>query len=174
MKIASPNKKLKTEWIFLIIAVLLYLSVYFFQADKMLIILKAYGKLLINILPIFIFVYLIMLVSNYFVDNKILKKHMGESGTLKGWLIAVVAGIISIGPIYMWYPLMQDLKQKGVKDRFLAAFLFNRGIKLQWLPILLAYFGLLYSIILMLVMALLSVPQGLITERLIALSKRTK
>ena len=163
-------KKYSPKWIFLGIVVLIYLSVYFFQADKMLPILNAYLKLIIKILPVFIFVYLLMLFSNYFANKEVLQKHMGESGTIKGWLIAIIAGIASAGPIYMWYPLMKDLKSKGVEDRFIATFLFNRGIKLQWLPILLAYFGIIYSLVLLVVMALVSIPQGLITEKLVSLS----
>ncbi|HHO56839.1 MAG TPA: permease, partial [Trueperaceae bacterium] len=73
----------------------------------MLPILNSYLKLLINILPIFVFVYFLMLLSNYFTDKELLQKHMGESGTIKGWAIAIIAGIASAGPVYMWYPLME-------------------------------------------------------------------
>ena len=67
----------------------------------------------------------------------------------------------------MWYPLMYDLQSKGVKDRFIATFLYNRGIKLQWLPMLVLYFGLKYSLVVLFVMILLSIPQGIITEKLV-------
>jgi len=27
---------------------------------------------------------------------------------MKGWLIAILSGILSSGPIYLWYPLLAD------------------------------------------------------------------
>ena len=69
--------------------------------------------------------------------------------------------------IYVWYPLLKDLQQKGVKDKFIVTFLYNRGIKLQWLPVLLIYFGWVYATTLLIVMAVFSVFQGFITEKLI-------
>jgi uncharacterized membrane protein YraQ (UPF0718 family) len=163
----SQVKKGKGSWIFLGIVILIFLGVMFFYPDKIKDILKVYSKVLMQIIPIFILVYLIMLGTNYFISNKFIQKHMAKDVGVKTWLIAIVSGILSIGPIYMWYPLMQNLKEKGVKDKYIATFLYNRGIKLQWLPMLLLYFGLKYSIIVLIVMALVSVPQGIITEKII-------
>lgn len=91
---------------------------------------------------------------------------MGEDAGFKGWMIAIVAGIISMGSIYVWYPLLKDLQEKGVKDKFIVTFLYNRGVKLQWMPILLLYFGWIYSVTLLVVMSVMSVFQGIITEKL--------
>ena len=82
-------------------------------------------------------------------------------------MISIIAGVISMGSIYVWYPLLKDLKDKGVKDKFIATFLYNRGIKLQWLPILLLYFGWVYSVTLLIVMVVMSIFQGVLTERFI-------
>ncbi len=163
----SNAKNSKAGWYFLIIVILIYLPFYFIFAEKTTLALNYFTKLLFKILPIFLLVYIIMLLTNYFINNNFLKKIMGKEAGIKGWAIAIITGIISAGPIYMWYPLMKDLQKKGVKNKFLATFLYNRGIKLQWLPILVVYFGWLYSITLLLVMAVLSIPQGVITEKMI-------
>ena len=155
------------KWYFLGFVVLLFIGVYFMNPSQIKPIFALYTKVLVQIAPIFIQVYAVMLATNYFVNNKFLKKHMGEDAGIKAWLIAIFAGIISVGPIYMWYPLMHDLQSKGVKDRFIATFLYNRGIKLQWLPMLVLYFGLKYSLVVLFVMILLSIPQGIITEKLV-------
>jgi len=96
---------------------------------------------------------------------------MGEEAGIKGWVISIITGIISMGPVYMWYPLMKDLQNKGIKNRFLVAFLYNRGIKLQWIPLLIQFFGWVFSLTLLIVMAIFSVPQGIITEKLIGAKK---
>ena len=168
----SKSKKNMGKWYFLITVVLAYLSLYFFLPDKMVLILNFYVKLILQILPIFLLVYAIMVLTNYFVNNKVLQKYMGEEAGIKGWVISIITGIISMGPVYMWYPLMKDLQNKGIKNRFLVAFLYNRGIKLQWLPLLIQFFGWAFSLTLLIVMAIFSVPQGIITEKLIGAKRR--
>jgi len=163
----AQAKKGKGNWIFLGIVILIFFGVLLVYPDKIEAILELYSKVLMQIIPIFVLVYLIMLGTNYYISNQFIQKHMAKDAGIKTWLIAIVSGILSIGPIYMWYPLMQNLKEKGVKDKYIATFLYNRGIKLQWLPMLLLYFGLKYSVIVLIVMAVVSVPQGIITEKLI-------
>ena len=160
-------KKSNGKWYFLVIVLVLLLSIFLVDPDKIQPILGLYTKTLLQIAPIFVLVYVIMLLTNYFVNNDALQKHLGEDAGFKAWLIAIVSGMLSMGPVYMWYPLMHDLQAKGVKDKFIATFLYNRGIKLQWLPMLILYFGLKYSLIVLLVMTILSIPQGILTEKMI-------
>jgi len=62
---------------------------------------------------------------------------------------------------------MKNLQEKGIQNKFLSTFLYNRGIKLQWAPLLIVYFGWTFSLTLLTVMAIFSIPQGIITEKLI-------
>ncbi len=165
----ESNKKNKPfkQWIFLLVSIIIYGIVYIFNPDVFIPILNYYTKILAQIIPLFVVVYLMMLIINMYVDNETLRKQMGDDAGIKGWIISIIAGIISMGPIYAWYPMLKDLQQKGVKDKFIIAFLYNRGIKLQWLPVLLLYFGWVYSITLLFVMIVMSVFQGIITEKLI-------
>jgi len=163
------ERKNNGKWYFLVGVILLLLVILVIDATKISPILKVFNKLIVQILPVLLLVYFVMLLTNYFVDNKKLKKDMSEDTGFKGLAIAIIAGIISVGPIYIWYPLMQDLQSKGVSNKYLAIFLYNRGIKIQWLPMLILYFGLSYSITLMFMMALVSIPQGILTEKLIEL-----
>ncbi len=158
----TPGK----QWIFVLIVLLIYAGVYLFFPGKALPVWHSFMKIIRQISPILVLVYLIMLWSNYFVDNRRLKKYMSEESGSKAMLVSILAGIISVGPIYIWYPLLKDMQQKGVKDKYLAVFLYNRGIKLQWLPVLLLYFGWKYVLVLLAVMMLISVFQGIITEKI--------
>jgi len=167
----KQGKKGKGKWLFLLVVLVAYLSIFLISIPQALVISRFFVKLLKQILPIFLLVYVVMLLTNYFVNNKTLRKWMGEEAGIKGWFISIVTGIISMGPIYMWYPLMKDLQAKGVKNKFLATFLYNRGIKLPWVPMLVIYFGWIYSIVLLLVMAILSIPQGMITEKIMGHKK---
>ncbi len=165
------KKKNNKSWLFLLIVIFLFLISYFFNPKKGMEIMQFYFHLLKQVLPILILVYFILLTTNYFVSNNAIKKTMLQSSGFKIWMITIVAGILSVGPVYMWFPLLNELKEKGVKDRYLATFLYNRGIKIQWLPVLVLYFGLKYVLVLAFVMTLFSIPQGILTE---ALSKSKK
>lgn len=84
---------------------------------------------------------------------------------VRGWLIAIAGGILSAGPIYLWYPLLADLQERGMRKAFSAAFLYNRAIKLPLLPVLIAYFGLLFAAVLSASMVAASGIIGVLTER---------
>ena len=84
------------KWYFLGFVVLLFIGVYFMNPSQIKPIFALYTKVLVQIAPIFILVYAVMLATNYFVNNKFLKKHMGEDAGIKAWLIAIFVGIISV------------------------------------------------------------------------------
>ena len=115
----------------------------------------------IQILPTVIIVFGLMFVFNVFVTTDMLVSHLGHSKKIRGWIIAIISGIVSSGPIYMWFPLLSDLKEKGVRDSFLAAFLYSRSIKIPLLPMMIYYFGLAFTVVLSVYIIIFSVINGL-------------
>ncbi len=126
--------------------------------------LKESFKVLKMIIPILLIVLFLMLFLNSFIDEKTFTKHLGEESGIKGWLVAIGAGILSHGPGYIWYPLLQNLREKGVKDSLIIAFLYARSIKLPWLPMMISYFGIKFAIVFTLYIIFGAVVQGLIVE----------
>jgi len=108
-----------------------------------------------------------MFLTNCFVKPKTLAKLMGKGSGVVAWIITIVSGIISTGPIYMWYPLLSELKNKGVRPALISTFLYNRAVKIPLMPMLILYFGIKYTIILTVVMIFISVVQGLTTEKIV-------
>ena len=82
------------------------------------------------------------------------------SGQPEGTALAAVAGIISTGPIYAWYPLLKDLREKGAGESSIAIFLYNRAVNHFLLPVMIGYFGWLYVAILIILTILASVVVG--------------
>ena len=112
-----------------------------------------------------------MAIINYFVSPQKLVRYIGKSAGIKRWIIAIITGIISTGPIYLWYPLLSELKKQGVSNGFIATFLYNRAIKIPLIPLMIFYFGLAYVIVLTIVMIIISIVQGLIVEKFIGVEK---
>lgn len=75
--------------------------------------LQASGDILYGILPVLAAVVVMMAAVNYLLRPKQVAAHLGASSGVKGWLLAAIAGIISHGPIYVWYPLLQDLQERA-------------------------------------------------------------
>jgi len=105
-----------------------------------------------------------MVVFNYYLKPKTVLRYLGSNAGWKGWGIATLFGILSHGSIYMWYPLLKQLHQKGMDYGFIAVFLYNRAVKLPLIPTLILYFGLTYTIVLLVVMIIAGLIEGKIVN----------
>ncbi len=118
-------------------------------------------EILIRILPVFIIIFILMMLVNRFITAKFLIRHLSSKG-IKKWVYTIIGGTLSSGPIYMWYPLLSELKDKGLSYGLIACFLYNRAIKIPLLPLAIVYFGTKYVIVLTGTMILASILQGII------------
>ncbi len=166
------TEKSYTGWYFLGGVLLAYIIVLLIDSKQIIPALTFFLKTIIQVIPIIFLVFVLMALTNYFVNHKTLVKYMGKKSGVKGWIISIVAGIISTGPIYMWYPLLSELEKQGVRKGLISAFLYNRAIKIPLLPMIILYFGLTYTIILTVVMIFMSIIQGLIIEKVLVKKRR--
>ena len=111
----------------------------------------------------FLAVYAVFVVLE-FVEPRKLTAFLSELAGWKLMLGSITAGIISMGPIYMWYPLLARLKKKGLKSRYIAAFLYARAVKLPLLPVFAFYFGWPFALAFSAVVACSAVVVGYATE----------
>jgi uncharacterized membrane protein YraQ (UPF0718 family) len=89
-----------------------------------------------------------MVGLNIFLKPPQVAEYLGKGATIRGKLLAAAAGIISAGPIYVWYPILKDLREKGAENALIAIFLVNRAVKPFLLPIMISFFGWAYVLIL--------------------------
>lgn len=123
-------------------------------------------KLLVQLAPVLLLVFVLMFISNLLVEPQWVKDHMGKDSGLKGWLLASIGGILSVGPIYAWFALLRDLGEKGMRPALISVFLYNRGIKLPLLPLMIHYFGLSYTLILAVYITIFSLLGGILLEKI--------
>lgn len=158
----KKKKKIFNNMHFLLAVIFLYIIVYFFNSSLVLNSLANTALMLIKISPILILIFIIIYIINkYFSIDKI-KKYFGHEAGIKGWIYAMIVGIILAGPPYVLYPLFGELQKQGVKNSFLAVVLYNRNVKLQFIPAMVYYFGLPFSIILSIYMLIFSIFNGLL------------
>ena len=167
-------EKISGKWIFLIIATGLYLIAAIVDVALFKEALFEFVFLAKKIIPVLVLVFVLIFLSDLFLDPKKISRLVGESAGIKGWIVSVAGGILSSGPIYMWYPLLSDLKEKGMKDGFIAAFLYNRAVKIPMLPIMIYYFGLKFTIIFTFYMILFSIINGVFVEKLLRFKLKSK
>lgn len=122
--------------------------------------------LFVKIFPILILVFLINLAINALVKPGTLQKHMGQDSGLLGYFYAVLSGILIGGPPYLLFPLLADFQKSGVRNAYLATFLFNRNVKIPYIPVMIYYFGLVYTVIISILLIIFSVLNGIIVEKL--------
>jgi len=165
MKFKEKIKRIPKSWYFLISIVLIYFLFSLFNKEIYLESVGFFTELIYKMIPIFILVFVLMSISNYFITPKFVIKHLKEKG-IKKWVFVIIGGILSSGPIYMWYPLLADLKNKGLNNGLIACFLYNRAIKIPLIPLAIIYFSWQYIVILLVVMVFTSVIQGILLNKL--------
>jgi uncharacterized membrane protein YraQ (UPF0718 family) len=114
------------------------------EPHKALMAMRTSGNLLLYIALPLVLVFVIMLALNLFVKPAQIVGLFGRGARIKGIVLSVVAGIISMGPIYVWYPLLKNLREEGAGAGPIAIFLYSRAVKPFLLPVMIAYFGWVY------------------------------
>ncbi len=155
-----------SAWHFLGIMTLIYISLFFLNPGLFWTSFNFFLKILLEIAPIFIVIFVLMFVVNAYMKNDFILKHM-RGNKVKSWFYIIIGGLFSTGPMYMWYPLLKELKEKGITNGEIACFLYNRAIKPSYFPLIIFYFGWLYSIILTVLMIIASLVQGFIIGKIV-------
>lgn len=145
---------------FLLIVLSLYIILFLFNSHTAELALQKSSTVLLKILPIFTLVILFTALLNFLIQPKQIAKHLGQDSGTRGWLWAVASGVISHGPMYVWYPLFEDLRDHGMKDELLVVFFASRAIKIPLLPMMIDYFGLTFTILLSFYILLGALLQG--------------
>ena len=122
------------------------------------------GEVLLHILPILALILVFMVIINSLCNPKKIARYVGKTSGIRGWCIAMGAGILSHGPIYVWYLMLRDLRDHGMRNGLIAVFLYNRAIKVPLLPLMIFYFNIPFVIVLLCFMILASILLGKIIE----------
>ncbi len=146
---------------FLALPVLAYGAAFFLNRALFFSALEAFASLCLRIAPAMAVVIILMWTFNEFSTKALIERWLSQTGW-KPWAAATIGGILSMGPVYLWYPLIADLREKGLPASLAACFLYNRAVKLPLLPLLASYFGWVYALVLGIWTIIFSILNGLI------------
>jgi uncharacterized membrane protein YraQ (UPF0718 family) len=167
MKTNIPKRPKCHGCILLALTLLLYGAAAFFAPERALTAAEKSLGILAKIFPVLLVVFFLTALLNTFIRPKSIAKHLGSGSRLRGWFLALFGGVLSHGPGYVWYPLLADLRDQGARDGLVVAFLYARAIKLPWLPVMVSYFGLTFTLVLCFYILLGAWLQGIISDRLL-------
>ncbi|MFW5884627.1 MAG: permease [Patescibacteria group bacterium] len=156
----SRFKKLSNSIKFLLAVAAIYLIVAFLDKNLALTGLEDTGKMFLRLIPILVLVLGIMFVVNRFIKTDRIRRHLGEESGWKGWLWAMITGILISGPPYVLFPLLENMKKKGMKNSLIAVFLYNRNVKIPFFPVMIYYFGLVFTVIISFYIIIFSILSG--------------
>jgi len=149
---------------FILIVLFLYVLIFLFDFSHFSLINTIFIRIVLNLLPLFGLIMILMPLFNIIINKKTIKSNLRTANSIKLWIFSIIGGILSTGPVYIWYPLLSDLRDKGLKYRYIVAFIYNRAIKLPLIPVLIYYLNAKLVLILFLIMIIFSVIDGLVVE----------
>jgi uncharacterized membrane protein YraQ (UPF0718 family) len=149
---------------FLIFVIVGYILLLFLDNSHALSALQKSGEILKKIAPIFILIILLTALINYFLKPKQIMKHFGKESGAKGVFYALIGGVLSHGPMYAWYGMLEDMREHGLRDGLIAAFLYSRAIKLPLLPFMVDMFGWSFTVIIIIYILIAAIIQGKIID----------
>ncbi len=151
LKTSLKDSQKVLPWLLPLGVMLLYLAIDFVSPDHTMSALKASGNILKQTMPPLILAFVMLFGLNLFITPAHVSRFLGRQAGAKGILLSSAAGILSMGPIYAWFPLLKSLREKGATDFHLANFLGSRAVKPVLVPLMVSYFGWRFSIIFLLI-----------------------
>ena len=134
-------------WCFPACVVAAYLILLVVTPDRAKIALQGTGRMLFQITLPLLLAFGVMFLQNLFISPAHVSRFLGQGTGCKGVWLSALAGIISMGPIFTWYPFLKSLRNKGASDFHLANFLSHRAVKPVLLPMMIIYFGWRFSLV---------------------------
>jgi len=160
------SKKGFGGWIFLLIMLAIYGVIAIVDTETAGQVSRFSAKVMQNLWPALVIVFFLLLAADLLLKPKWIKRNLGREAGIRGWLMAAVGGVLATGPIYAWYALLGELREKGMRMSLAAVFLYSRALKLPLLPLMIHYFGITYTLVLYLYLFGFSIVSGILMLRL--------
>lgn len=170
----KPKKKISGGMRFFLIVLIIYFISFLLNFEVTGTAFVNFLQMIWKIIPILMVVFFAMFLVNLYFTEKRTKKYFGRQSGIKGWIYAIISGILISGPPYVLYPFLGELKKHGMKDSLLAVFLYNRNVKIPFIPVMIYYFGLAFTIIISFCIIVFSILNGILVEKFVGQPKNNR
>jgi uncharacterized membrane protein YraQ (UPF0718 family) len=158
-------KQMKLKGVkFLIVVIIVYILLLIFDNQNSLVALQKSGMIFLKLIPIFILIIGLTALINYLLKPKQIMKYFGKDSGAKGLFYTLLGGVISHGPMYAWYGMLEDMRSSGLRDGLIATFLYARAVKLPLLPFMVDMFGVVFTISMTFYTLIFAIIQGKIID----------
>ena len=165
----KPKQKISGGIKFFLAVLIVYFIVALFNAETVKIAFLNFLQIIWKIIPILTIVFLAMVLINLYFTKERTEKYFGQQSGIRGWIYVVISGILISGPPYTLYPFLGELKKHGMKNSLLAVFLYNRNVKIPFIPVMIYYFGLGFTVIMSFYIIAFSILNGVLVEKFVNL-----
>ena len=147
----QDKKSLLRPWLLPLGVIILYGFGLMFAPDKTYKALSISGSMFKQIAVPICFAIIMMILFNRLLSPATITKFLGKNAGIKGVFLSSLAGVLSMGPVYAWYPLLKTLADKGASKFHIANFIGSRSIKPFLLPVLVSYWGWRFALLFILI-----------------------
>ena len=92
---------------------------------------------------------------------------LGRESGVKGLAIAALCGTLLIGPAYIIFPLLMEIKRHGARWAVVGIVLTSYAVKLQMIPVEVGFLGWPFACGRAIIIIALAIPIGLLLEVLL-------
>ncbi|WP_372985436.1 hypothetical protein [Marinobacter sp.] len=160
--VRSKKKTGLGGWLFLALVLAAYGVTAAIDAEA----LHFFAKVMGSVVPALVIVFFLLLAADLLLQPKWIRRNLGREAGVRAWLLAAVGGVFASGPVYAWYALVGELREKGMRASIATVFLYSRAVKLPLLPLMIHYFGTAYTLVLCLYLLGFSIVNGLLMVKL--------
>ena len=163
------------EYLLVILLTIITIGIFFFYPQQSTLFEKNFLNYLVQMLEIFPAVMILSGLLKVFVSKEIIQRYLGRTSGFKGLIIAVLLGTLPEGPLYIAFPLVKELREKGAKISNLIVFLSAWAcIKIPQELVEFKFLGLKFMALRLSLTIIFVIIMGLIAEKIYERPERHK
>ena len=161
----------RRHWL-LILTIALYLWGFSVTPERTARALEHAALLFLSVIMLILAVFCLVGLLQVWISRDQIVRLLGRDSGIKGLLIAALCGTLLIGPAYIIFPLLMELRQRGARWAVVAIVLTSYAVKLQMIPIEVEFLGWPFAFGRLLIIVAMAVPIGLLLEALMEKTAR--
>lgn len=155
----------RTQWL-LLMTVALYLWAFAATPEKALAALQVGADTFVSVLLLVAAVMGLSGLIQAWISREAVSRLLGHEGGIRALLIAVLCGMVLIGPAYILFPLLMSIRRQGARWAVIGTVLAAYAIKIPMVPLEFSFLGWKFSLLRSLLTLFTAIPIGLAVERI--------